>query len=103
MQQEKRRAPSRTPLPSFSIRSTAGMKVLPVENICVSDKVLSWDTFRTFYPLLSLTSPVEFAQIVDNYIDAFRVNGWMPECRANHLPGWTQGGTSIHTACLTLF
>ncbi|KAJ7267552.1 glycoside hydrolase family 92 protein [Mycena haematopus] len=54
----------------------------------------SWDTFRTFYPLMSLHSPVEFAQIVDNYIDGWRKNGWMPECRANNLPGWTQGGSS---------
>ncbi|KAG5638061.1 hypothetical protein H0H81_002095 [Sphagnurus paluster] len=54
----------------------------------------SWDTFRTFYPLLALHSPVEFAQIVDNYIDGWRKNGWMPECRANNLPGWTQGGSS---------
>ncbi|KAI0687903.1 glycoside hydrolase family 92 protein [Cytidiella melzeri] len=54
----------------------------------------SWDTFRTFYPLMSLTSPVEFSQIVDSYIDAWRVHGWMPECRANHVRGWTQGGSS---------
>ncbi|KAL0956653.1 hypothetical protein HGRIS_002785 [Hohenbuehelia grisea] len=54
----------------------------------------SWDTFRTFYPLLGLHSPVEFAQIVDSYIDGWRKNGWMPECRANNLPGWTQGGSS---------
>lgn len=54
----------------------------------------SWDTFRTFYPLMSLHSPVEFAEIVDNYIDGWRKLGWMPECRANNLPGWTQGGSS---------
>ncbi|KAJ6521933.1 glycoside hydrolase family 92 protein [Mycena vulgaris] len=54
----------------------------------------SWDTFRTFFPLMSLHSPVEFAQIVDSYIDGWRKNGWMPECRANNLPGWTQGGSS---------
>jgi len=54
----------------------------------------SWDTFRTFYPLMALHSPVEFAQIVDSYIDGWRKNGWMPECRANNLPGWTQGGSS---------
>ncbi|KAH8107955.1 glycoside hydrolase family 92 protein [Cristinia sonorae] len=54
----------------------------------------SWDTFRTYYPLMSLHSPVEFAQIVDSYIDGWRKNGWMPECRANNLPGWTQGGSS---------
>lgn len=43
---------------------------------------------------MALTSPVEFSQIVDSYIDAWRVHGWMPECRANHLRGWTQGGIS---------
>ncbi|KAF8893524.1 glycoside hydrolase family 92 protein [Infundibulicybe gibba] len=43
--------------------------------------------FRTFYPLMTLHSPVEFAQIVDSYIDGWRKNGWMPECRANNLPG----------------
>ena len=36
---------------------------------------------------------MEYAQIVDNYIDGWRKNGWMPECRANNLPGWTQGGS----------
>ncbi|KAJ3770650.1 glycoside hydrolase family 92 protein [Lentinula raphanica] len=54
----------------------------------------SWDTFRTFYPLMALQHPVDFAQIVDNYIDGWRKLGWMPECRANNLPGWTQGGSS---------
>ena len=42
---------------------------------------------------MSLHSPVEFAQIVDSYIDGWRKNGWMPECRSNNLPGWTQGGS----------
>ncbi|KAI0916410.1 hypothetical protein AcW1_008859 [Taiwanofungus camphoratus] len=54
----------------------------------------SWDTFRTFYPLMALHSPVEFAQIVDSYIDSYLKRGWMPDCRANNLPGWTQGGSS---------
>ncbi|KAF9527365.1 glycoside hydrolase family 92 protein [Crepidotus variabilis] len=54
----------------------------------------SWDTFRTFFPLMSLHSPVEFSEIVETYIDGWRKNGWMPECRANNLPGWTQGGSS---------
>jgi putative alpha-1,2-mannosidase len=43
---------------------------------------------------MALHSPVDFAQIVENYIDGYRKNGWMPECRANNLPGWTQGGSS---------
>ncbi|EAU91164.2 glycosyl hydrolase [Coprinopsis cinerea okayama7 len=54
----------------------------------------SWDTFRTFFPLLGLHSPEEYAEIVETYIDGWRKHGWMPECRANNLQGWTQGGTS---------
>lgn len=54
----------------------------------------SWDTYRTFYPLMALHSPAEYAQILDSYIDGWRKDGWMPECRANNLPGWTQGGSS---------
>ncbi|KIJ39475.1 glycoside hydrolase family 92 protein [Sphaerobolus stellatus SS14] len=54
----------------------------------------SWDTFRTFYPWMSLHSPSDFAEIVENYIDGWRKNGWIPECRANNLPGWTQGGSN---------
>jgi len=50
---------------------------------------------------MALHSPVEFAQIVDTYIDGWRKNGWMPECRANNLPGWTQGGSSCPGPCLT--
>ena len=41
---------------------------------------------------MSLHSPEVYAQIVDSYIDGYRKRGWMPECRANNLPGWTQGG-----------
>jgi putative alpha-1,2-mannosidase len=54
----------------------------------------SWDTFRTFYPLLALTSPVEYGEIVENYIDAWRKTGFVPEARCNNLPGWTQGGSN---------
>ncbi|KAF8513341.1 glycoside hydrolase family 92 protein [Hysterangium stoloniferum] len=54
----------------------------------------SWDTFRTFYPWMSLHSPQDFAEIVETYIDGWRKNGWIPECRSNNVPGWTQGGSN---------
>ncbi len=41
---------------------------------------------------MTLHSPMDFADIVDNYVDGWRKTGWMPECRSNNLPGWTQGG-----------
>lgn len=49
------------------------------------------DTYRTFYPFLALSSPRDFADIVENYIDSWRQTGWITECRANNLPGLTQG------------
>jgi hypothetical protein len=46
---------------------------------------------QTFYPLLSLTSPQDYADIVESYIDGWRKTGQIPECRANNVPGLTQG------------
>lgn len=51
----------------------------------------SWDSYRTFFPFMSLSAPREFAQIVDSYVDGWRKEGWVPECRANLVPGYTQG------------
>ena len=43
---------------------------------------------------MTLHSPAEFSQIVDMYICGWRMLRFMPECRSNNLPGWTQGGSS---------
>ncbi|KAK0521759.1 hypothetical protein OC834_006542 [Tilletia horrida] len=53
----------------------------------------SWDTFRTQFPFLSLTSPQDFADITNTYIDGASQTGFIPECRANLVPGLTQGGS----------
>ncbi|CAD6954159.1 unnamed protein product, partial [Tilletia laevis] len=52
------------------------------------------DTFRTEFTFLSLTSPDDFRNIVDNYIDGASATGFVPECRANMVPGLTQGGAN---------
>ncbi|KAK8097069.1 hypothetical protein PG999_013013 [Apiospora kogelbergensis] len=54
----------------------------------------SWDTYRTLFPLMALTSPREMAQIADTYVDGWRREGWLPECRANNVLGWTQGANN---------
>ncbi|KAL0958814.1 hypothetical protein HGRIS_014133 [Hohenbuehelia grisea] len=53
----------------------------------------SWDTFRTVHPLLSLTSPREWSEIVNAYIDGWRNTGFIPECRSNTKKGYVQGGS----------
>ncbi|KAF5512168.1 putative secreted glycosidase [Colletotrichum aenigma] len=54
----------------------------------------SWDTYRTLFPLMALTSPREMAQIVDTYIDGYRREGWLLECRANNVKGYVQGSNN---------
>ncbi|TFY63838.1 hypothetical protein EVG20_g6155 [Dentipellis fragilis] len=96
----RRKASSPTPPRSISTRSIAGQSSpytythAMLTSQTYTPQHHSWDTFRTFYPLMALHSPEEFAQIVDSYIDGYRKLGWMPECRSNNLPGWTQGGSS---------
>ncbi|KAF9562100.1 hypothetical protein CPC08DRAFT_688216 [Agrocybe pediades] len=53
----------------------------------------SWDTFRTVHPLLSILSPIEWAEIVNAYVDGWRNTGYIPECRANTKAGYVQGGS----------
>ncbi|KAG6831560.1 hypothetical protein H0H92_009479 [Tricholoma furcatifolium] len=53
----------------------------------------SWDVFRTVHPLLSITSPIEWSEIVNAYIDGWRNTGYIPECRANTKAGYVQGGS----------
>ncbi|KAF9527225.1 glycosyl hydrolase family 92-domain-containing protein [Crepidotus variabilis] len=54
----------------------------------------SWDTFRTVHPLLSITSPYEWSEIVNTYIDGWRNTGYIPECRSNTKAGYVQGGSN---------
>lgn len=54
----------------------------------------SWDTFRVNFPLLNLIDPIASSEIVRSYIDAYRLDGWMPDCRTETSHGITQGGTN---------
>ncbi|PPQ72207.1 hypothetical protein CVT24_002364 [Panaeolus cyanescens] len=53
----------------------------------------SWDTFRTVHPLLSIIAPIEWAEIVNAYVDGWRNTGYIPECRSNTKAGYVQGGS----------
>ena len=50
---------------------------------------------------MSLHSPVEFAQIVDSYINGWQKpeNGWMPECHSNNK---VRKSVSIYFVLLTI-
>ena len=70
-------------------QSQLGHRTQTVDIVAIH--LLTHPQYRTFYPLMTLTSAAEYAQIVDSYIDGWRKEGWLPETRANNLPGWTQG------------
>ncbi|KIY52134.1 hypothetical protein FISHEDRAFT_35806 [Fistulina hepatica ATCC 64428] len=53
----------------------------------------SWDTFRTVHPLLSIIAPLEWSDIVSAYIDGWRNESYIPECRANTKQGYVQSGS----------
>eukprot|EP00929_Paragymnodinium_shiwhaense_P080801 TRINITY_DN42160_c0_g2_i1.p1 TRINITY_DN42160_c0_g2~~TRINITY_DN42160_c0_g2_i1.p1 ORF type:complete len:954 (+),score=230.99 TRINITY_DN42160_c0_g2_i1:73-2934(+) len=38
-----------------------------------------WDTFRTVYPMLSLTHPEELGEIIAGWLNAYKYGGWLPE------------------------
>ncbi|KAL1688597.1 glycoside hydrolase family 92 protein [Schizophyllum commune] len=54
----------------------------------------SWDTFRTEHPLLSILWPRQWSEIVRTYIDGWRADGYIPECRVSTKAGYIQGGAN---------
>ncbi|CEH15790.1 MYOSIN-BINDING PROTEIN-RELATED [Ceraceosorus bombacis] len=52
-----------------------------------------WDSSRTAFPYLGFHSPRDYAQVVETITDGWRKDGFIPECRANNVPGLTQGGS----------
>lgn len=39
-----------------------------------------WDTYRTLFPLFTLTAREEFAEMLDGFVADFRDGGWLPRC-----------------------
>ncbi len=77
--------------------NATGEPVPPIQGASVpfyNSLYCTWDTYRTFYPFLSLHSPREYAHIVANFVDGWKQTGYLPECRANGVPGLTQGSSS---------
>ncbi|PBK91992.1 glycoside hydrolase family 92 protein [Armillaria gallica] len=53
----------------------------------------NWDTYRTFFPFMSLHDPQRFADIVRGMIDIQKNQGWLPECREMGTKQFVQGGS----------
>ena len=39
-----------------------------------------WDTYRTLFPLFTLTAREEFAEMVEGFVADFKDGGWLPRC-----------------------
>ncbi|KAK6204056.1 hypothetical protein LQW54_008517 [Pestalotiopsis sp. IQ-011] len=53
-----------------------------------------WDAFRVQHPLLTIVDPVAQSQMVNNLIDIYQHEGWLPDCHMSLCDGWTQGGSN---------
>lgn len=51
--------------------------------VCYTDNGF-WDTYRTVYPLLALTLPDAYAEILEGFVQIYRDTGWLPR--------WPSGG-----------
>ncbi len=67
------------------------------EDIMIDDHVATWDTFRTLYPLYTLTSPKLVEDTVSSYITRLEVNGVVKDLLASGLerPNGNQGGDNV--------
>ena len=39
-----------------------------------------WDTYRTLFPLFTLTAPEEFAEMLEGFVADYKDGGWLPRC-----------------------
>ncbi|KAK6070802.1 glycosyl hydrolase family 92 [Seiridium cupressi] len=53
-----------------------------------------WDAFRVQHPLLTIIDPTAQVQMVNNLIDIYQHEGWLPDCHMSLCNGWTQGGSN---------
>lgn len=53
-----------------------------------------WDAFRVQHPLLTIVDPLAQIQMVNNLLDIYQNEGWLPDCHMSLCNGWTQGGSN---------
>ncbi|KAI0130399.1 glycoside hydrolase family 92 protein [Xylariales sp. AK1849] len=53
-----------------------------------------WDAFRVQHPLLTIIDPAAQVQMVNNLLDIYQHEGWLPDCHMSLCNGWTQGGSN---------
>ncbi|KAF7533816.1 hypothetical protein G7054_g6768 [Neopestalotiopsis clavispora] len=62
-----------------------------------------WDAFRVQHPLLTIVDPVAQGQMVNNLIDIYQNEGWLPDCHMSLCDGWTQGGSNADVVLVDAF
>ena len=54
----------------------------------------TWDSFRTTFPFLTIFDPKAMSQLIQSYLNIYKVIGWLPDCRMQLCKGYTQGGSN---------
>ncbi len=63
----------------------------------IDDHIAVWDTFRSTYPLYSITNPDFFVKTVNSFVTRLEVNGYVKDLfnGGNERPGGNQGGDNV--------
>lgn len=54
----------------------------------------TWDAFRTTFPFLTIFDPHTMSQLIQSYLNIYKLLGWLPDCRMQLCKGYTQGGSN---------
>lgn len=54
----------------------------------------TWDSFRTTFPFLTIFDPKAMSELIQSYLNIYKVIGWLPDCRMQLCKGYSQGGSN---------
>ena len=54
----------------------------------------TWDSFRTTFPFLTIFDPHTMSQLINSYLNIYKLLGWLPDCRMQLCKGYSQGGSN---------
>ena len=56
-----------------------------------------WDSFRSQFPFLTIFDPKALSQMIVSYLNIYKLEGWLPDCRMQLCKGYSQGGSNADT------
>lgn len=54
----------------------------------------TWDSFRTAFPFLAIFDPTALSEMLTSFLNIYKLEGWLPDCRMQLCKGFSQGGSN---------